>query len=263
MNTFDRVGDVVMALGSPQFGDEYFELFRSALGIDVCTVFAFGPNAGPTPLIVESSSEARRDQGWDLAREYADGGFRHDPILRQNPGVTTPVVYRLVSSQLHDDGYRRRFYDAPALQGKLGILGSIRGIAYYSNFYRDTDDRPFHQSEMELLRPLAGLALKVLHRHHCATIRAPGEPIASGIDWRRNALGHLRQVLRAERHGLTQREADVCAHIVLGYSAMAISLNLGISVNTVTTHRKRAYAKLRVCSQNELFERYFTAVISS
>jgi DNA-binding CsgD family transcriptional regulator len=39
-------------------------------------------------------------------------------------------------------------------------------------------------------------------------------------------------------------------------------MHLGISVNTVTTHRKRAYAKLRVGSQNELFERYFTAVIT-
>jgi DNA-binding CsgD family transcriptional regulator len=115
---------------------------------------------------------------------------------------------------------------------------------------------------MEPLRKLAGLAIKVLHRHHLATERAPGEPTRSAEDLRRNALAHLRKVFGSERHGLTQREAEVCAYIVLGYSALAISLNLGISVNTVTTHRKRAYAKLCVCSQNELFERYFTAVVA-
>ncbi len=253
-NTLDLFGDVVLALGSPRFAHEYFGLFRNALGINVCTVFAFGPNACPTPLIAEGSSTARSDQAWDLAREYAKGDFRHDPIIRPKMGVTTPVVYMLLSCDLRDDGYRRRFYDAPALQGKVGILGSIGDTAYYLNFYRDTDDRPFHQSEMEPLREVAGLVLKVLHRHKLATVHAE--------DWRRNALGHLRQVFLNEGCGLTQREADVCAHIVLGYSALAIGMNFGISVNTVTTHRKRAYAKLRVCSQNELFERYFTTVIA-
>lgn len=56
------------------------------------------------------------------------------------------------------------------------------------------------------------------------------------------------------------REAEVCAHIVLGYSTLAFGLRLGVSLNTVATHRRRAYLKLGVCSQNELFERYFRLV---
>jgi DNA-binding CsgD family transcriptional regulator len=52
---------------------------------------------------------------------------------------------------------------------------------------------------------------------------------------------------------LTRREAEVCTGIVLGYTILGLSMNLGISVNTVATHRKRAYAKLRISSQNELF----------
>lgn len=259
--TFDRLGDVVLALGSPRFSDEYFGLFRSTLGVEVCTVFSFGPHDGPTPLIVGGSSAARRDQAWDLAQEYASGGFRHDPIIGGNLGATTPVVYRLFSNQLPDNGYRRRFYDEPALQGKVGVLGRIGGTAYYANFYRDRADRPFRQAEMARLRRFAGFAVKVLHRHRLATLHVPG-PTRCGDDWRRGTLGHLRQVFLAERYRLTLREAEVCAHIVLGYSAVAIGLNLGISVNTVTTHRKRAYAKLSVCSQNELFERYFTTVVT-
>jgi len=60
--------------------------------------------------------------------------------------------------------------------------------------------------------------------------------------------------------GLTQREADVCAAIALGYTTLGIGLNLGISVNTVATHRKRAYAKLGISCQNELFARYFDSL---
>jgi len=51
---------------------------------------------------------------------------------------------------------------------------------------------------------------------------------------------------------LTEREIQVCAGIVCGLSSNAIAGSLGLSVNTVLTHRRRAYAKLRVSSLNEL-----------
>jgi DNA-binding CsgD family transcriptional regulator len=40
---------------------------------------------------------------------------------------------------------------------------------------------------------------------------------------------------------------------VTGYSNEAIALDLDISFHSVRTYRKRAYAKLNVTSQNELF----------
>lgn len=59
---------------------------------------------------------------------------------------------------------------------------------------------------------------------------------------------------------LTPREAEICSGIILGYTVVGLSLNLGISINTVATHRKRAYAKLKISSQNELFMHYFGLV---
>jgi DNA-binding CsgD family transcriptional regulator len=40
---------------------------------------------------------------------------------------------------------------------------------------------------------------------------------------------------------------------VTGYSNEAIALDLGLSFHSVRTYRRRAYAKLNVTSQNELF----------
>jgi len=54
-------------------------------------------------------------------------------------------------------------------------------------------------------------------------------------------------------------EAAVCARIVTGYSNEAIALDLGISFHSVRTYRKRAYAKLNVTSQNELFAQVLNA----
>ena len=52
---------------------------------------------------------------------------------------------------------------------------------------------------------------------------------------------------------LTAREKDVCRRILDGFSSEAIAGELGIALNSVFTYRKRAYEKLGIASQNELF----------
>ena len=70
----------------------------------------------------------------------------------------------------------------------------------------------------------------------------------------------VSDALLAGGHGLTPREAQVCASITLGGNVLDISRTLGISAHTVATHRKRAYFKLGICSQNQLFAFYFEAI---
>jgi len=52
---------------------------------------------------------------------------------------------------------------------------------------------------------------------------------------------------------LTRRELDVLARILSGLTSEGIALDLRVSVNTVLTYRKRAYGRLGVSSQAELF----------
>jgi DNA-binding CsgD family transcriptional regulator len=70
---------------------------------------------------------------------------------------------------------------------------------------------------------------------------------------------NVRNALFNSGHGLTPREAEVCASIVLGCTAQGTGRKLNISAHTVATHRKRAYSKLGIGSQNELFARYIDA----
>ena len=52
---------------------------------------------------------------------------------------------------------------------------------------------------------------------------------------------------------LTPREKEVCRRILSGYGTEAIASDLGISLHSAFTYRKRAYEKLGISSQNELF----------
>nr|WP_168713278.1 helix-turn-helix transcriptional regulator [Cochlodiniinecator piscidefendens] len=55
---------------------------------------------------------------------------------------------------------------------------------------------------------------------------------------------------------LTPREAEVVHLILKGHSSLSISLTLNIAVTTVKTHRKNAYAKLGISTQQQLFNAF-------
>jgi DNA-binding CsgD family transcriptional regulator len=52
---------------------------------------------------------------------------------------------------------------------------------------------------------------------------------------------------------LTGREKEVCLRILTGFSSEAIAAELDISLHSALTYRKRAYEKLGISAQNELF----------
>jgi DNA-binding CsgD family transcriptional regulator len=59
---------------------------------------------------------------------------------------------------------------------------------------------------------------------------------------------------------LTDREREVAQLILRGHSSESMCFNLGISLGTVKTHRKNAYAKLRVSSQSELLSLFLESL---
>lgn len=66
-------------------------------------------------------------------------------------------------------------------------------------------------------------------------------------------------LMKLERR-LTPREIEVCSAILLGKSVEAIGLDMGIAMSSVTTYRKRAYRRLGISSQSQLFALCFNEV---
>jgi DNA-binding CsgD family transcriptional regulator len=79
---------------------------------------------------------------------------------------------------------------------------------------------------------------------HCQADAASADPAV-----KLEALFASREPLAS----LTAREKEVCLRILSGYSSETIAADLGIGLNSAFTYRKRAYQKLGIASQNELF----------
>jgi DNA-binding CsgD family transcriptional regulator len=264
----DRVGRLISSIGLPSFGAHYFDLFCAGMGVDQCTVFAFRGSQPPDPLVLEGKSLKMRQVAHALATEYMAGAFTQDPNVHRQAKLSVPTVRCLSAEEVPDRKYRLRFYDRPCLAHELVLLGQTDDILYYSSFYRSDRRTPFQSTDVQLMSGMASLALRTLHRHlellggvglQNWKTATPGTD-SGGRHRRQEMAAHLQNVLLAEPYDLSPREAEVCAGIILGYTTLGISLNFGISVNTVATHRKRAYRKLGVSSQNELFSRYFQVV---
>ena len=55
---------------------------------------------------------------------------------------------------------------------------------------------------------------------------------------------------------LSPREAEIVQLVLKGHSSLSIGLTLGIAVPTVKTHRKNAYAKLGISTQQQLLSAF-------
>ena len=110
---------------------------------------------------------------------------------------------------------------------------------------RATADGGFTEEMVEVLKPFLPLLSSVLRalctrfdtQDHRVDISAP----------RLDAFGRDR---------LSPREAEVIQMVLKGHSSLSISLTLDIALTTVKTHRKNAYAKLGIATQQELFNAF-------
>jgi len=133
-----------------------------------------------------------------------------------------------------------------------------------------TDDWPENQSELQIVFAL-GLESESDICCQVGLYRDPAGPVFSDRDvrlltgvtplisgaftqyWNRLARVGGGSVEAPCMRLLSPRERDVIELVLQGFASAAISTLLRVTLETVKTHRKRAYRKLRISSQAELF----------
>lgn len=251
------IANFIGLIGAEKFSDEFFGAANQLVAIDQCTVFISENNN--ISALVSHASSAAHNKVQMLASSYVSHGYQMDPMWRKSvpAGAATPIVVR--PSSLPDDAYRREFYDSVNIFEETAFFGSANGRDIYVGFYRERSKGHFLENEIGKLSSCTQSMISVLAKQadiaSRLTVTPPPATLTRAELWKKVNLA----ILEDAPH-LTPREAEICSGIILGYTVVGLSLNLNISVNTVATHRKRAYAKLKISSQNELFMHYFGLV---
>ncbi|MFC3228562.1 helix-turn-helix transcriptional regulator [Marinibaculum pumilum] len=246
--SFDLCGDLVGTVGTQQFGRALMRAGREVVDADYCSLFAFAAD-GPPVCLASCGTQTDR-HALEASRRYTDRHWRSDPVLSDGATVT-PV------GQLHrgldlsvDEAYRAECFDNLNIGDRLLLLFDDDACRLRLSFYRFRTHAAFGDSDVERVVNAGSFFLKAVRRHFGLARAAALNPMNGEL-----SIPLVEERMRQLGIPFSPREIQVCSRILSGMTAEGIALDLEIGHNSVVTYRKRAYAKLGIATQNELFAR--------
>jgi DNA-binding CsgD family transcriptional regulator len=237
-------GDItpaVLAIGRPDFSDVLIDTLRRQAGVGHCMVFAL-TRAGAASCLLDAGNIPI---GGDLGAAYAGQFHESDPnrdAMFESRENDAPIVLPAFVPRTYGARYRKIFFQDSGIVDKVATAIWVDDTCFYVNFYRIAAQGCFTSAQLDCLQTIAPAISASVARHFQQSMAsAPEQNIAALF------------ATRAPLADLTRREQEVCRHILLGFSSEAISHELGISLHSTLTYRKRAYDRLGISSQNELF----------
>jgi DNA-binding CsgD family transcriptional regulator len=252
---FKRIGDLVESLGSKEFNDYFYRFYDEVLGISYCTVFEFIKFEQARIIMAVSTDSEVNEAVRSLSYDYVNGFFREDPHLidlMESRKKDQPKWEIGEPQNIEDADYRTKFYDNPELFHELILSYKDERHSLIATLYRDQSMGEFTSKDKQHASLYVELSLKLLNKH----IELLNFDSENNTEEDKTSYQKVYELL-VKQDVLSPREAEICAMILVGYTTLGISLNLEISINTVATHRKRAYKKLGIATQNELFCKCF------
>lgn len=232
------------ALGTPAFEKHLLAFLNRVLPVDHVAVFTFDPSGRADHLF--TTSRMRPEAVQSLTEAYMGGGYAQDPNLPLVRALKPGTLIDHGLDATYDPAYRAQFFAESGLIDKASTVATAGGGTVYCNFYRLQDSGRFSENDWTQLRALLPLVTHLIAAHRRLTPVAP----------QRSAQSVIHSIISRAAppfDRLTNREREVCARILLGYSSEAIALDLGVAPSSIMTYRKRAYEKLGITGQSELF----------
>lgn len=209
------------------------------LSLMTCAAAPLAAGAGPAtaPRLVAAASQ-HGDAAQRAGQRYLDGQhYRLDDNLRQLPALGGRLGLRQVrAADLPSSAWRADCYDTPGLAGRLSLLAPGDSGWIVLNTYRPRHCTVADDTAFDHLRSQAPMLAATLRRH--LALAAPPAAAATAPD---------------PLAALSVREREVVQAILAGHSAKACGRQLGLSPTSVATYRQRAFHKLGVRRQVELF----------
>lgn len=237
------VAGAVLAIGRPTFPEALMRTLRRVADVGHCMVFSFAGDNSARCLLDAGNIPT----GGDLGEAYSGHFHQADPnrdTIFSHQASPSPILLPTFARRMYSDSYRKLFFEDSDIVDKFATAIWVDTTCFYVNFYRITAQGRFSRPQIERLKRIAPAISAVVARHFDAA--------AAPADAPRPDLGTLFAT-HDTLSCLTGREKEVCQRILSGLSSEAISADLDISIHSTLTYRKRAYEKLGISSQNELF----------
>jgi len=225
--------------GDGEIGSRILRVSRRIAPVD--EVFSFALGGGRPPRILGAASVIGPSA--ERTGRYAEEFYKFDPLFGADAPLEKGGVSRRVirADEIKKSDYREICFDRPQLRQKISFSAAAGNERIHCNFYLR---EPVGGDAVDDLEAFAVIAIASLRRR-----------------WKIEARRALSLVDRIEARlaeaypSLTQRERQVCARTIAGWSAEASALDLGIGAGSVLTYRRRAYSRFDYSSAGQFLER--------
>jgi len=245
-----RATDLVMSIShadADALAASMLKTVGDTLPVSQCTVFAYEFDARPRTVSAADHRGGRFLR--DVAERYATHFYALDgnrAIIGRSSGAHSRdalVLHQQHSAEIENAAYRAACYAQPNVSDRLSLLVQpMDGVWLSINFYRDSAYGNFAAGELEQVESVAHLFAHAAKSHYALNGQHQQGP----------AIAMLARVRRA-CPALTPRELDVLRGVLEGASAAEIALQMGVKPASVVTYQKRAYARLGISNQRQLF----------
>jgi DNA-binding CsgD family transcriptional regulator len=246
---------LIEGIGSDGFWPALLDLCHGLTGatdLSLMTCAAAPTMTGTAPFTAPrlvATASRHGDAAQRAGQRYLDGQhYRLDDNLRALPALGGRLGLRQVqAADLPSSRWRTDCYDTPGLAGRLSLLvpGDGDGGWIVLNTYRPQRCTVAGDTAFEHLHSQAPMLAAALRRHLAWLDRPASLPMAPAAARPAAAPDRLA--------ALSLREREVVQAILAGHSAKACARQLGLSPTSVATYRQRAFQKLGLRRQVELF----------
>lgn len=242
----DEFATAIAVVGTRRFEAALLQAICALTLVDHLTILTYQPTEGLRTLGVASrvSLSAARS----LTRDYVATHHVLDPNfaeLASGAGARRVLVRQHDPRRLKTKPYQERFYTGVGIIDKISYIWQAADVGYYVNFYRTL--RSGHFVRLDAVKfSEAARFVSALVRLHSGRKRVQSALGGASADM----AGALTSLL-SDR--LTKRESEVLVCILQGMRTEGIAIQLGVKPASIVTFRKRAYTKLGIATQAELF----------
>ena len=267
----EALASLISSSGSSNFGNSLLNLFQDSLGIVACLGYQYSTNEH-SPRKLMSSHKLCFNNLQDINASidnWITSDYDNDPLFKyiQYNSASTPSTHfidigNLKACDKKSEVILEKYYDPFEIGEEITWSYKSDKSLFTINMCRHQSSAPLTTHQKSFLTRISNFVVQSTVQHsklmqlndrliQPASIEHIAQQAVSPSEERDLQLEKITSIFT--HLSLTTREAEICAYISQGYSAIAISLILNISINTIATHRKRAYAKLSISSQRELF----------
>jgi DNA-binding CsgD family transcriptional regulator len=236
--------DLIRSVGTDSFSPAAFSFLRDKLEIQHLTIARFAQYRPIKFFAVECAV------GENIFRpavyRYMRTFYLGDPFRAHYHASRKceHLVFSVSADQVDDPKVREELYRPLGLAGKLALIIRRHQDVLTLTVHRSSNVGCFSNRDVNIMRNFSSMLAAMVERH----VSIVDPPVLNNL----SQISELVTEIPASSR-LSKQEVAVCAHAITGHSTESIALNLGISTHSIVTYRRRAYAKLNISSQNELF----------